>query len=71
MSRDRQDDVYRPDPKGAEPSPVAGLSQAEFDAIADNIRWFSRLTLSQQLRAIARNQRRTRRLLRLAERAGE
>lgn len=34
-----------------EPSPVEGLTRAEYDAIADDIRWFSRLTLGQKLRS--------------------
>ncbi|MGM0576048.1 MAG: hypothetical protein ACQEXJ_10000 [Myxococcota bacterium] len=33
------------------PSPVEGLTRAEYDAIADDIRWFSRLTLGQKLRS--------------------
>lgn len=46
-------DLLLPDPRAAEPSPVPGISAAEYDAIARNILYFGRLPLRQQLRAIA------------------
>ena len=62
--------VLTADPRGAEPSVIPGVSQAELDAMLENIRWFSRLSLSQKLSASLAQQRRARRLMQDAERRG-
>lgn len=52
---DEATDILLPDPRATEPSPVAGLTRAEYENIARNILAFGRLPLSQQLRAIAQD----------------
>jgi hypothetical protein len=42
------------------PSPVPGLCQAEYDAIAANIRWFSSLNTAQRAAVVARAKARMR-----------
>ncbi len=54
--------VLRADPADAEPSEVPGLTRGEFDELADNLRWFSRVPLRAKLRAIAQHQAEARRL---------
>lgn len=59
--------MLRADPRGAEPSPVAGLSVAELEEIQENIRWFSRLSVSEKLALSQAQQRRARQIVDLVE----
>lgn len=52
----------RADPRGGEPSAVPGLSVAELAEIAENLRWFSRLSTSQKLALAAAHRARVRAL---------
>lgn len=66
MSRPARDtDWYTPAPREAEPSPVEGMCLGEFERLADQIRWFSSLTLEQRLRSLRYHQREQRWFARL------
>jgi len=62
--------TLRADPRGAAPSPLAGVSVAELETMLDDIRWFSSLSLGQVLAASQAHQRRARRLIDNAARDG-
>ncbi len=44
-------DWYVPDPADAEPSPVPGLSIAEYEEIAEKLLWYAQLTVNEKIRA--------------------
>jgi hypothetical protein len=56
-------DVLVADPAGARPSPIPGMSLAEFDEIRANIEWFSALSLDDKLAASRKAQRWAREVL--------
>ena len=64
-------ELYCAAPRDAEPSPVSGLTRGEFEELAENLRWFSRLSPARQLRAIAADERLVRRWLRSVPKAGD
>jgi len=53
--------VLRANPRGSEPSPIPGVSRAELASMLDDIRWFSRLSVSERLHVAAEFRRWARR----------
>lgn len=70
MVVDKETLVLTADPRGAEPSDIPGASIAELEAMLENIRWFSRLSLGRKLAVSALHSRRASRLAQRTENDG-